>query len=1079
MEAHMTPPVPFGAPVKKGIFSHFEILEVVSKESQKLEKPLSLNVGLPESGYSIEFSENQALVSFTYALDDDLEAANGRLLLQDTFQMEMKSKKLLSFARKINTSSAESFWLASAARLNALKHYNAKNPLVQKFFREVVLNLDLNRSKEDARGEEVEVQRAQGDLDKGIQNLSLPMRQWMADFQTLATLPEVSSKSFIKENTPNVFERRSVFSSLSRTQRMLDFQARFYVENATSPELLFPFMGGSLAFQLGRAYGASFAFRSVHAARLFSTGVGLMFEAPAFELSYRVLQAFETGSLEMEGFGAALPHHYLTFGLFRSVNILTPSPLATFGALHGMNEWQREGSVASDESYIQRVVKDALLFSQLSFASQLTEVALVRTLSGQHENSEVLFRTELSAYSQMQKNRSQAEVLIRRGIQQDDAQIHFPSQLRTIYLNPEKTQWQLAAIQADHGYYPEVPFPEVSSSLRIYKNEEGRYFLQRDEQRSFPNASVEYYDAKNKAWQPLHDDILSLSHGLQIRVDGNKIYQIHFRNAEGVPSVPQIYEAPPRALSFSSPIPLAFLPELNAKPVLATALSTENPGVAREMRSHLFIPKFGEVSAFTQVGLDKHVLRGDRSVAVNEDAMGLLLDAKGNPVFILCDGMGGYEAGEIASKVGVEVMTHVLRTNENASLADAAFEAHGQIQAQGKGQSVMEALRIFPDASVEHVSAGDARLWLIRRSAAGEYRIYEPRIPDTAAAFLRERGVIPSTLAMNAHHWSNVRSGLGGKDALRLVEALEENGNYQLFHQSRLKINQGTARNPRWEELRLQEGDELLLMSDGVANILDPLQLLGMHPERNPVSANLNTVDHLTLESMKLFNWAFEARIPESTKVQIPDGFIHAGRYIDGRGKIYEPGAVPDEWNFVAYVMADNATAIWYRHNPNRKVVARAAEPVLPPPGAVVSTVPILPPTQTPIVSRSTVDLRVMYDSRVENLNLTAAGLRIGKAHQASLFTSAQPWIEAEHCLIEALPGNSGASYKVTALSEGGLWLENQQSGKKRVFKILKKGESAILNAEDYELKFRKSPEEWDESLFLHLPVLPEALRQP
>jgi serine/threonine protein phosphatase PrpC len=118
----------------------------------------------------------------------------------------------------------------------------------------------------------------------------------------------------------------------------------------------------------------------------------------------------------------------------------------------------------------------------------------------------------------------------------------------------------------------------------------------------------------------------------------------------------------------------------------------------------------------------------------NEDNFGY--DSR-HGIFVLCDGMGGQAAGEVASKLAVDTLLNYFRGSRFAcsnghapssaatarSLVDAIqlanrsiFEAgNGQMGRAGMGSTVVAALVRGHSLSIGHV--GDSRIYLIRQGA--------------------------------------------------------------------------------------------------------------------------------------------------------------------------------------------------------------------------------------------------------------------------------------------------------------------------------------------------------------------------
>lgn len=207
----------------------------------------------------------------------------------------------------------------------------------------------------------------------------------------------------------------------------------------------------------------------------------------------------------------------------------------------------------------------------------------------------------------------------------------------------------------------------------------------------------------------------------------------------------------------------------------------------------------------------------------NQDA--LFCDA-GRRLFIVCDGMGGQAAGEQASRIAVEVLSHALTperietaSSERGGLEQllhlALQEANDGIVAEAAqhfdwaGMGSTAVIAVFR-AGIVHVSnLGDSRAYLVRNGVASLLSRDHSR-----AARLVEHGQLTPEEARTHPLRNELLASLGAKDPVQ----------------------------PHYVALPLRVGDRLVLCSDGLWDMVADetiAQIAGAHEDPAEAVASL------------------------------------------------------------------------------------------------------------------------------------------------------------------------------------------------------------------------------------------------
>jgi serine/threonine protein phosphatase PrpC len=210
----------------------------------------------------------------------------------------------------------------------------------------------------------------------------------------------------------------------------------------------------------------------------------------------------------------------------------------------------------------------------------------------------------------------------------------------------------------------------------------------------------------------------------------------------------------------------------------------------------------------------------------NEDSIALDTDIG---LYVLADGMGGYNAGEVASGIAVKTITNLVREAFTAQELDGADKSTGlhrpsiilrdaiarankiihqtsksQTQCEGMGTTVVAALLHDNRVTVAHV--GDSRLYRLRKDNFEQLTMDHSLLQE-----LVDRGFYSAEEAQRATNKNYVTRALG-------VEATVE-----------VEVH----------ELPVEPGDCLVLCSDGLTDMVEDEDI---HLTISTFGGNLETV---------------------------------------------------------------------------------------------------------------------------------------------------------------------------------------------------------------------------------------------
>jgi protein phosphatase len=206
---------------------------------------------------------------------------------------------------------------------------------------------------------------------------------------------------------------------------------------------------------------------------------------------------------------------------------------------------------------------------------------------------------------------------------------------------------------------------------------------------------------------------------------------------------------------------------------------------------------------------------------VNEDRG--LLKQPGDPelklskglLMLVCDGMGGHSAGEVASELAVDVISHAYfddPAEPQTALTNAIHEANRRVYQKSQATASLSgmgttcsALVIWGDSAMAaHI--GDSRVYLIRNG-----QIYLMTEDHSAVMEMVRQGVLSREDARHHPDKNVILRALGSQPEVEVTT---------------------------WEHpLRVRAGDAFLVCSDGLYDLVEDQEMLEIVKSREPLSA--------------------------------------------------------------------------------------------------------------------------------------------------------------------------------------------------------------------------------------------------
>jgi protein phosphatase len=208
-------------------------------------------------------------------------------------------------------------------------------------------------------------------------------------------------------------------------------------------------------------------------------------------------------------------------------------------------------------------------------------------------------------------------------------------------------------------------------------------------------------------------------------------------------------------------------------------------------------------SARSDVGLRREV---------NQDSYG----AKELPqatLLVVCDGMGGHAAGEVASRLGVDTIIATFSTvaPSDSALRESFEAANTQIYADGHGSmGTTGVAALFLGGSLYVANVGDSRAYMVREGQISQVSHDHSFVSDQVAA-----GLMTAEQARTSNVRNIITRALGYQPAVQV----------DIF------------------TLPLRPGDTVLLSSDGMHGLIEDSEIAGVASMLPPDQAVQRLVD--------------------------------------------------------------------------------------------------------------------------------------------------------------------------------------------------------------------------------------------
>jgi protein phosphatase len=202
---------------------------------------------------------------------------------------------------------------------------------------------------------------------------------------------------------------------------------------------------------------------------------------------------------------------------------------------------------------------------------------------------------------------------------------------------------------------------------------------------------------------------------------------------------------------------------------------------------------------------------------VNQDAFGEFPGASGGVLLVCCDGMGGHQSGEVASRLAVETVGREFHGGSPAAtLPRAILAAHAGVKARAAQRPDLYGMGT---TAVALYFDGGARAWVAHVGDSRCYRIRGGHIEQLT----RDHSIVA--------------------ELLRAGRITPEEARVRPNNELTRALGASSALEPDCTEHEARDGDVFVLCSDGLWNLVDDANIAAAAQREGPKSAVRTLVD--------------------------------------------------------------------------------------------------------------------------------------------------------------------------------------------------------------------------------------------